>query len=61
MFNDHELKIILSALQTITAARTKIATEHVTKNDFQSAENVLNKQLQHEEIIQKIEQHLKRK
>ena len=60
-FNRDELELILNALLTLTEAQTKIATEHVIKSDFQSAENVMNKHLQRHELISKIEAHLKRR
>jgi hypothetical protein len=58
-FTKDELKLILSALDTVQTARQAITSEAVIEGDYIRADAALKDSADRERIIQRIKQHLK--
>ena len=59
-FTKDELKIILSALETIQQARQSLTSSAVIDGDYMKADAAWKNVAEREQIIKRIEEHLKR-
>jgi hypothetical protein len=59
-FNNDELELIISALETIQEARSAITTNAVIDGDYIRADAALKDQAQREQIINRINTHFNR-
>jgi hypothetical protein len=59
-FTKDELKLILSALETIQQARQSLTSSAVIDGDYMKADAAWKNVAEREQIIKRIEEHLKR-